>query len=252
MINGDRSVLVVPAESRNKVELYRLLMPSFVRFGCDAHAVPDGVNISQYLEQNPFDVVVIDFPEDKTRLPALLKSIRWRESASRRAGVVVVTDRIATARVEPYLKRGVNRLIFDDATDWEIEGVLGELLQVEPRVALNLPVKLELPLAGKTEQVVAQLDNVSTSGMLIRGRWEVEMGAPVKFEFTPPDASEALQGMAEVVRPTVREREGVVGFAAQFVRFTNQGKQLLDQYIRSQRGEPGLFRVEEEDNAVAG
>jgi hypothetical protein len=252
MISGDRSVLVLPAESRDKVELYRLLMPSLVRFGCSAHSVPEGTNVSQYLEQNAFDVVVIDFPEDKTKLPALLKSIRWRESASRRAGVLLVTARTARTRAEPYLKRGVSRVVFDDATDWEIEGILGDLLQVERRVDINTTVKLELPLAGKTEHVMAQIINVSTSGMLIRGHWEVEMGAPVTFEFTPPDSPQSLRGTAEVVRPTVREREGLVGFGVRFVSFQNQDRQLLEQYVQNRAKEPGLYRLGEEDNAAAG
>jgi hypothetical protein len=252
MISGDRSVLVIPAESRDKVELYRLLMPSMVRFGCSAHSVPDGTNASQYLEENAFDVIVIDFPDDKTKLPALLKSIRWRESASRRAGVLLVTTQVARRRAEPYLKRGVSRIVFDDATDWEIEGILGDLLQVERRVDVNTTVKLDLPLAGKTEHVMAQVVNVSTSGMLIRGHWDVEMNAPVTFEFTPPDSPQTLRGTAEVVRPTVREREGLVGFAVRFVSFENQDRQLLDQFIQSRAAEPGLFRIGAEDNAAAG
>ena len=74
---------------------------------------------------------------------------------------------------DEYLNRGVNRVVLESATDWEFESVIGSLLAVEPRLSMTLPVKLGLPLAGKTERVVAQVDNLSASGMLVRGRWEV-------------------------------------------------------------------------------
>jgi hypothetical protein len=129
----------------------------------------------------------------------------------------------------------VNRVLLNDATDWELESALGDLLHVEPRVRVSLPVKLQLPLAGKVERVVAQSDNLSTSGMLIRGRWEVEVGLPVEFEFTPPGQRAPVRGTAEVVRPTTKEREGLVGFGIQFVRFSDDGRRRLAAFVEQRR-----------------
>jgi hypothetical protein len=235
---GGRRVLIIPAESGNDAELYRQLMPSLVQLQCDVQRPPPSTNLIELVEKNAFDLIVIGFPIDQPSLPALLKSIRWRESACRRSAVLLVSDGVARRRADAYLNRGASRVVLDDATDWELESVIGELLQVEPRVPLNLPVKLDLPLAGKVERVVAQLDNVSISGMLIRGQWDVEIGAPVKFEFTPPGERDPMRGTAEVVRPTTREREGLVGFAVRFVRFEQQGEVALDRFIQQRLLQP--------------
>jgi hypothetical protein len=231
-------------------ELLRLLMPSMVRFGCDAERVPEGANIVEFVERNVSDLIVIEFPIEQPSLPALLKSIRWRESACRRAAVLLVTGRVPRRLAEEYLNRGVNRVILDEATDWELESAIGDLLQVEPRVPLGQSVRLELPLAGKSERVMAQIDNVSSSGMLIRGRWDVEIGAPVAFEFTPPDERRSIRGLAEVVRPTVRKREGLVGYGLQFVRLENDGRQRLDRFIEQQRLLPEVAEAEPENDAA--
>jgi hypothetical protein len=41
-----------------------------------------------------------------------------------------------------------------------------------------------------------------------------------------------IRGLAEVVRPTTREREGLVGFAARFVRIDGDGADRLERFLR--------------------
>jgi len=235
VIQAVRRALIIPAREDEETDLYRRLLPALASLQCEASRLAAGGNPFEEVERNPYDLVILGYPLQRCELPVLLKSIRWRESACRNAAVLLLAERVAVPRVKPLLNRGVNRVLPDDATDWELESVLGDVLKVEPRLDLSLPVKLELWLAGKTERVVAQCDNLSVSGMLIRGRWEVEIGSPATFELTPPGQPSPIRGTAEVVRPTLREREGLVGFGIQFVYFEGDGQQRLASFINRQR-----------------
>jgi hypothetical protein len=74
--------------------------------------------------------------------------------------------------------------------------------------------------------------------MLIRGRWEVEVGAPLTFEVTLPGHTSPISGTAEVVRATTREREGLTGFGIQFVRFDGDGEQRIAAFVASRSADP--------------
>lgn len=238
MTDRRRKVLIVSQDAEGETELYRRLMPCLVRFDCEVQKRPPGMSVFELVEHNTFDLIVVGYPIEQPALPAMLKSIRWRESACRNTPVLLYSTHVARRRAAEYVNRGVSRMVDDDATEWELESAIGSLLEVEARVSLTLPVKLGLPLGGKTERVVAQLDNLSTSGMLIRGRWEVEIGAPLTFECTLPGQTAPIRGTAEVVRPTTREREGLTGFGIQFVRFEGDGAQRLADFISARTADP--------------
>ncbi len=238
MSDRGRKVLIVSQDSGSETELYRRLMPCLIRFECEVQKRPAGVSVFELVERNPFDLVVVGYPIEQPALPALLKSIRWRESACRNTPVLLFSSRIARRKAAEHVNRGVSRMLDEDATEWELESAIGALLEVEARVSLTLPVKLGLPLGGKTERVVAQLDNISTSGMLIRGRWEVEVGAPLTFEVTLPGHTAPVSGTAEVVRTTTREREGLTGFGIQFVRFDADGEHRIAEFIARRASDP--------------
>jgi DNA-binding NarL/FixJ family response regulator len=232
MHDRDRKVLVIPGEQTRETELMRLLMPLLVGFGCSTARSTEGYGVTATLERTQFDLVVAGFPIEEPPLTALLKSMRWKQAACRRTPLLVVSTRDQMPLANEYLGRGVNRVISSDATDWEIDNALRELLAVEPRVRYSTLVKIELPHGRRTEYTMAQLDNLSTTGMLIRGHGEVEVGAPMPFEMPLSGDPTPIRGMAEVVRPTTREREGLVGFAARFVRIDGDGADRLERFVR--------------------
>jgi len=235
---GERRVLVVPGATGGESDLMRLLMPLLVPYGCATERSPEGYGANAILERKRFDLVVVGFPIEEPPLPALLKSMRWKESASRSTPLLVVTTRSERESAEEFLSRGVNRVIGRDATDWEIDSVLRELLEVEPRVTYSTLVKLQVPHGRRTELTMAQLDNLSTSGMLIRGHGDVQIGAPVPFELPLSGDPTPIRGLAEVVRPTTREREGLIGFAARFVRIEGDGAERLRRFVEQRISSP--------------
>jgi DNA-binding NarL/FixJ family response regulator len=239
MTEKGRRVLVIAPDEEWERELLRLVMPPLSRVDCQITPGSKGFSVTDEVERSHFDLIVVGFPMAQPPMGDLLRSIRWKESACHESPVLLVTTDEHDLEAREYLNRGVNRTVLTDATEWEMDDALGELLAVEARVAASLLVKLELPLRDKVERVMAQLDNLSASGMLIRGHDEVQMGAPMPFEFALPGQPLPVRGLAKVVRPTTREREGLVGFAARFVRFDGDGEDRLKLFIERQAGTPG-------------
>jgi len=231
MTRGQLRVLVVPGGPAREAELLRLVMPPLVRSGCMTERAAEGYGATQVLEQIRFALVIVAAPIQEPPLKALIKSMRWKEAACRRTPLLVVSWPEGLWAAEEYLGRGVNRVMRHDAPDWEAKKVVEELLGVEPRVRYTTLVKLELPHAGRVESKMAQLDNLSTSGMLIRGPDHVQIGAPLPFEMPLSGDPTPIKGLAEVVRSTTREREGVTGFAARFVQIEDDGALRLERFV---------------------
>lgn len=243
MSDGERKVLVIPGDRTAETDLMRLLLPLLVPFRCGAELATEGYGVTAVVERRCFDLVVVGFPIEEPPLTALLKSMRWKESACRRTPLMVVASREHRSQADEYVSRGVNRVISRDATDWEIDSALRSLLAVEPRVRYTTLVKIELPHGRRTEYTMAQLDNLSTTGMLIRGHGDVEVGSPMPFEMPLSGDPTPIRGLAEVVRPTTREREGLVGFAARFVRIDGDGADRLERFVRERMVDGDLRRV---------
>jgi hypothetical protein len=225
------NVLFLPAKPGEETSLYRRLMPALVSLDCQICRVPADTSAANHVERTRYELIIAGFPIEQPELPAFLKSVRWRQSACRRTAVLLITDRISRRRAEQFLNRGVNRVILDEATDGELESALTELLEVEPRVTFSLPVRLDLAIGGRRERVVAQVDNLSSSGMLVRGQWMVELGAPARFELNLPEERDPVRGTAEIARSTVREREGISGFGLHFESFEGDGRERLGRWL---------------------
>lgn len=232
MVDGERRVLIIPGAHGGETQLMRLLMPLLVPYGCSVERSTSGYGVTAVVEQARFALVAVGFPIEEPPLSALLKSMRWKESACRTVPLLVVASRDSRAGAEEFLSRGVNRVIGSDATDWEIDSALRSLLEVAPRVRCNALVKLQLPHGRRTEFTMAQVDNLSASGMLIRWHDQVQIGAPMPFEMPLSGDPTPIRGLAEVVRPTTREREGLVGFAARFVRLDGDGADRLRRFLQ--------------------
>jgi hypothetical protein len=183
------------------------------------------------LEQISFSLVVVGSPIQEPPLSALIKSMRWKEAACRGTPLLVVAWPEGLWDAEDLLGRGVNRVIRHNTNQWRVERTLRELLVVEPRVRYSTLIKLQLPHGGRMEYKMAQLDNLSTSGMLVRAPDHVDVGAPLPFEIPLSGDPTPIRGTAEVVRSTTRSREGVTGFAARFVQIEEDGANRLERFL---------------------
>ncbi len=233
MSRTERRVLMVSGDSQLEPELLRLMVPALLKFGCVTERAAAGYGATAVLEQISFSLVVVGSPTEEPPLSALIKSMRWKEAACHRTPLLVVAWPEGLWDAEDLLGRGVNRVLHHNATQYQVERTLRELLVVEPRVRYSTLVKLKMPHVGRFESTkLAQLDNLSTSGMLIRAPDHVEVGAPVPFEIPLSGDPTPIRGLAEVVRSTTKSREGVTGFAARFVQIEEDGANRLEKFVQ--------------------
>lgn len=181
------------------------------------------------VETESFDAIVVRLPLPGVGLGVLLSSIRSKDACCRGAGLVVLTPKEDRGAVEKLIGRGVNRVLLDSATPGEILETLKEVLGAAKRVSLRLPVQLEVTLPAGDSMAFCQTENLSESGMLLRGIQHYPLGTRFSFELQIPGTDRCLEGVAEVTRTTDSGRERVEGLGARFVELNSSDRWMLDQ-----------------------
>jgi DNA-binding NarL/FixJ family response regulator len=235
-MESNRHALIVAPSSAVAAAVFRRFGKLLTEGGCEVHRAPPGNDALTLLQSTGFDLILVGFPLADPPIRDLLRSVRWRESACRTASLVLITLE-SMAEAQELLQRGVNRVVRIDAPEEELRQVVSDLLAVAPRVALRTTLRLAVRRERGVERAVAQTDNVSLSGMLVRGSQSYARGTIVQFEFLLPGQPGPVAGEGEVIRGTTRERESVRGYAVRFVSFAGEGRQRLEQYLEGRSGE---------------
>jgi len=227
-----RQALIVGSDHEAATRLHRKLGPLLAELKCQTVRGPEGTDLLELVQSTSFRLIAVAHPFDRPPLVELLRSIRWSESKCRFAAVLVVGDAASLADAEVHRGRGVNRLLAYETPERVMRRALEELLGVAPRYPIRATIRVEM-LTETNDRRMAQIDNVSATGMLVLGRSRYPEGTPFRFEFTPPGQFVPIKGNAEVVRATAPDREGVVGFAARFTEIDGDGRARLEQFLRS-------------------
>ncbi|MEN8164611.1 MAG: PilZ domain-containing protein [Acidobacteriota bacterium] len=169
------------------------------------------------VESQAFGAIVVHLPLPGVGLGVLLSSIRARAARCRQAGLVILTPESDIGAVEKLVGRGVNRVLPNSATAVEVLEALEVVQGVAQRVSIRLPVQLEVTLPAGDSQAFCQTENLSESGMLLRGFQHYPLGTRFSFQLQVPGTDRCLKGIAEVTRTTDAARENVEGFGARFV-----------------------------------
>jgi hypothetical protein len=234
-VEVSRQALVIAASNAEASVVFRRFSKVLHEVGCEVHRAPPGNEALTLLKSTGFDLVLVGFPIADPPVREVLRATRGRDSASRKASLlVVVLESMAAAR--ELLQRGANRVIRVDAPDGEVRDTVRDLLAVTPRVALRTTLRLAVEREGRVERALAQTENVSLSGMLVRGSQTYPRATAVQFELLLPGQPTPVTGRGLVVRGTAREREPVQGYAVRFVRFDRDGRQRLEQYLEEHAG----------------
>lgn len=209
------------------------LVRELERRGYAVHVTPWEDAVLDYVERIPFQGVITGYPLPGAAFGILLSAIRSRASASRNAGLVVVADphRIRDAR--QLVGRGVNRVVDASQPVGQAVQELTTLLSVAPRIPLKLPARIALRMGDRPLSVLCQTENVSLTGMLVRGCTHCSPGSKVAFRIELPGEEEPLEGVAEITRKTDPLREGLQGFGARFLLFDGEGQDRFQTWLES-------------------
>jgi len=199
----------------------------------DLHQTSWDSSLLEVVESIPYDAVVIGYPVAEEELERFLAAARSEEAACRRAGLLLLTNDEHQLDAGRLLGRGANRVVTTEELDEALASTLAELIQSAPRLPLRTAARIKLFADGRPLRVMAQIENISTSGMLLRGVTQFPPGTTFDFEITLPGEPTPVRGKAEITRTTDVRQEGVEGIGVRFLSFVGADRLRLDRYLTS-------------------
>jgi CheY-like chemotaxis protein len=230
MTRPRRHVLVVGAPQRS----IESIAPLLTREEFEVHTADTSVEILGLVQATSFELVVVAYPPGDMPVVVLLEALRSEASACRKAGVLLLAAPGTLDEAQAFIHRGINRVASRQWPAARLWQALADLLDVAPRVALRVMAVLEVRLTSGIGHVICHTENVSASGMLLRGGDDLVPGTNFDFVFSLPSETQPINGQAEVVRLADPVRESLSGMGARFVSFADNGRDRLKAYIETQ------------------
>jgi len=211
--------------------LYRRIADLLRGSGMDVHKAHWDDTTIELVQSTPFDVVVIGYPVSDDTLAQFLETARAEGSACRRAGLVLVTAPEHDDKALELIGRGANRVVSTDKLDPALGEAVDQLTSTAPRLLVRAPATIKLFADGRPLHVMAQIENLSTSGMLLGGVTQFPAGTSFDFEISVPGESAPIRGTAEITRSTNAHNESIEGVGVRFVGFTGSDRIRLEMYL---------------------
>lgn len=198
-----------------------------------AQFAPWDDNTLELVQSTHFDAIVIGFPGPITALRRFVQCIRSPGSACQRSGVILLSnpEHIDAAQTFVGIGVGINRAITLTEMDERLAPAIKELSSVAPRVPLRAPTRVVLHLEKRPLRTFCQTENVSATGMLLRGFGHYPPGTTIDFEINIPGQSEPIRGRATIARTTNVRSERMEGVGARFDTFHEDDRTRLTGYL---------------------
>ncbi|RLE24033.1 MAG: hypothetical protein DRJ65_10675 [Acidobacteria bacterium] len=199
---------------------YDNVAPQLLQALFEVDRVPSASSAIELLSIVPFSAVICRHPFSQMETGDFIAAIRAQTSASRKAGIALVTDPSRLSEAGAFLEQGVDLVLSLGDPQGEREAMLCTLLGIQPRRSLRVLVKLSVEIeTGGTDRFVSQTHDVSSSGMFVITRKTVDIGAEIGFSFTLPGETRAFEGIAKVSRISGSRSEGPAGLGIHFEDF---------------------------------
>ncbi len=193
----------------------------------------------ELLQGTRFDLIIVRYPMEGLPLEDLVEAVRASESPCRDSGLLVLTQPEALAEVGGFLRRGVNRIVSVDAAGDRLLDAIADLVGVAPRHSLRTVVQFELWVEQGMKRLLTVTENLSATGMLVRGGKEFPIGSCLRFRLILPGENPPIAGEVEVARHTDRAREHVDGFGGRILSFAEDGQQRLRTLLNGEAAATG-------------
>ena len=205
----------------------RQVTPVLRQAGCSVHRLESAAAAVELLQGTRFDLVVAQHPVAGMGLDEFVAAVRSEGSPCRDSGLLVLVDAAAFDEVGPLMRHGVNRVVAADAPCDKMLDAIADLLGTAPRRSLRAVIQLELWLAQGIRRQLTVTENLSCTGMLVRGATEFPVGSHLHFELLVPGLAPPILGEVEVARHTDHLRERIEGFGGRIVSFVGDGQARL-------------------------
>jgi hypothetical protein len=210
---------------------YRRIAETLRQTKVDLHRVRWDQTTLELVQGTTFDVVIIGYPVSRDALVRFLGAARARGAACRRAGLVLITETPHSDSAKALIGKGANRVVPVDELESRLVTAVEELARPAHRVPVRIPARVQLLASGRPLRLMAQIDNISTSGMLLRGVTQFPVGTTFSFEMVVPDEAKPIRGSAEIMRLADPGQEQVNGVGVRFVSFEGSDRLRLEMFI---------------------
>jgi hypothetical protein len=218
--------------------LSQALAPVLDRQGLEIVEVETPEMSVELAESEPFDLVIFDSEVKEGTLERLVKSIRNSTSASCNTSLLVLAKPGTVDVVRDLIGRGVNRVMLVDDPPELIGHQVAELLNIAPRADLRLSTRLRAVVGGDAVEVLGEVVNLSTSGMLIETEITFDRGEEITVTINLSGQLGTVMARAEVVRHAHGDRGGVEGIGVRFLSFTRDGEEKIAAALEEALAEP--------------
>jgi CheY-like chemotaxis protein len=210
----------------------RQVVPVLRRVEFQVHRLARADQALELLQGTRFDLIVVRYPVEGLSLDDLIMTIRAKDSPCLDSGLLVLTPPEALEEVAHYIRRGVNRIVSLDVTCDRLLDAIADLVGVPPRRSLRTVVQFELWVAQGAQRLLTVTENLSCTGMLVRGGQEFPVGACLQFKLMLPGQVPPIAGLVQVARHTDRTRERVEGFGGKILSFAEDGEHRLQVLLQ--------------------
>jgi hypothetical protein len=199
----------------------------------DIQLAPWDDNTLELVQSTQFHSIIIGFPGPITALRRFVQCIRSPGSACQRSGVILVSDpeHIDAAQTFVGIGVGINRAITYPQLKEALVPAILELSSVAPRATLRAPTRVVLHLERRPLRTFCQTENISESGMLLRGFGHYPPGTTIDFEINIPGQPDPIRGRATIARTTNVSLERMEGVGARFNEFRDGDRARLTDYL---------------------
>jgi hypothetical protein len=140
-------------------------------------------------------------------------------------------DHLRAAEAFVGIGVGINRAIASSDLEQLLESAITGLTAVAPRVPVRAPTRVILHLEQRPLRTFCQTENISESGVLLRGFGHYPPGTTIDFEINIPGQSDPIRGSATIARTTNVEHERLEGVGARFNDFRGTDRVRLTAFL---------------------
>jgi hypothetical protein len=234
-VAGKRALVLVAGIGRGPFEA---LAPVLDRHKLEVVKVASPEMSVELARSEAFDLVIFDAEVREGTLEQVVDSIRHGMSASRNSSLLVLAQPGRADAARELIGCGVNRVMLLDDPPELIAQQIAELLNIAPRADLRFSTHLQTTFGDGAVEVLGEVVNLSSSGMLIETETSFEPGEQIVVTINLGGQWGSVTAKAEVVRQAHAERGGIDGVGIRFISFAADGEAKIEAVLDEALADP--------------
>ena len=224
---GLRRILAVGMETEVYGRIEALLNRSYF----EVDKVPRGESGRVLCGAIAFDLLLVRYPLPDIDVSDLLAAVRSPGSPCSRSQVLLLADQARLFQAERLIGQGADGALAAERTGEFLSEYAARLLQVAPRVASRVMVRLQARISDGERQDLCQTVDLSLSGMFVRTDDSYPLGTTMSFQLQLPGERDPVAGSAEVVRQAAGGQGKLEGIGLRWVEFRSGSEARLSAFL---------------------